>query len=781
MAEDSVYDGRIITVKGQELINFGSYSYVGLETDARLKEAAIDAIRKFGIQYPSSRAYVSSALYVELEDLVHKMFEAPVVLASSLSMGHHGVMPVIIEEGDAIIMDQQVHSSVQDAARKMQLNGVYLTIVRHNHLSELKKKIEELGAKYNRIWYMCDGVYSMYGDVAPISELISLADHYKNFYLYVDDAHGMSSFGKNGTGYILSKEILHHKMILCAGMAKGFGTIGAIFVIPDQELALRVRNCAGPLIFSGQQATSILAASIASAKIHLSGEIDVRQKFLAEKISYCHRLLKKHGLPDISDPETPIFFIGLGMMSVGFNLVERMIKEGFYVNIAAFPAVPEICTGIRFTVTIHTTLEDIEKLVEALAKHFPLALKEEGRTFKDIQRAFRKISNFENNQFIPLLKNEKNSFKISHFNSINEVSETLWDKLLGHRGIFTYKALQLMERTFHLSDKPEDNWKFHYYFIYDSSNKPIIATFFTEVLIKSDMLSPASVSEQIEEKRKYDPYYLTSMSLVMGAVISEGDHLYLDKSNSEWKNALMLLIDNVLELADKRGIGQLLIRDMNANDIEINDFFIHHGFVRYQLPETHVIEDIQWNGKEEFLGKFQKHRKQYLKQRVFKNEENFNVEIYSGNADRISLWYQLYKSTAQKSVQLNTFVLPEVFFKNIVEDNDWEVIELSYKDGKTTDKGIVVAVMFCYKTGNRYCPLYAGLNYEYLDYDIYPQLLWQTILRAKKLAISPINMGFTASQSKKKFGATSYSNVGYMQMKDTYEMALVNLMPNEVR
>ncbi|MCR6641640.1 MAG: hypothetical protein NVV82_22280 [Sporocytophaga sp.] len=130
---------------------------------------------------------------------------------------------------------------------------------------------------------------------------------------------------------------------------------------------------------------------------------------------------------------------------------------------------------------------------------------------------------------------------------------------------------------------------------------------------------------------------------------------------------------------------------------------------------------------------------------------------------------------------MNTFVLPESFFQNIIEDEDWEVIELSYKENKSTDEGIVVAVMFCYKTGSRYCPLYAGLNYNYLDCDIYPQLLWQTILRAKNLAVSPINLGFTASQNKKKFGAISYSNVGYIQMKDSYDMALVNLMPNEVR
>jgi 7-keto-8-aminopelargonate synthetase-like enzyme len=138
--EDENYDGRFITINGRKLINFGLCSYFGLEVDQRLKDGAIEAINKYGIHYACSRTYVSCTLYKELEDLISQMFDAHVVLSTSLSLGHHSVMPIVIEKEDAIIMDQQVHASVQDAATKMQAYGVPVTILRHNDLDELKKK-----------------------------------------------------------------------------------------------------------------------------------------------------------------------------------------------------------------------------------------------------------------------------------------------------------------------------------------------------------------------------------------------------------------------------------------------------------------------------------------------------------------------------------------------------------------------------------------------------------------------------------------------------------------
>jgi 7-keto-8-aminopelargonate synthetase-like enzyme len=142
ITEDEYYDGKTITIDNKKLINFGSCSYLGLELDERLKKSAIDAIERFGIQFSSSRTYVACTLYRELEELVRKIYNAPVVMSTSTSLGHHGVLPVIVEETDAIIMDQQVHASVQDAALKLKAKGVDVTIIRHNDLSELKKKLK---------------------------------------------------------------------------------------------------------------------------------------------------------------------------------------------------------------------------------------------------------------------------------------------------------------------------------------------------------------------------------------------------------------------------------------------------------------------------------------------------------------------------------------------------------------------------------------------------------------------------------------------------------------
>lgn len=140
MTEDQNYDGRIITVKGKKLVNFGSCSYLGLEVDQRLKDGAIDAIQRFGVQFSSSRTYLSCSLYKEYEDLISRIFESQVVLSTSVSLGHHAVMPVVVGQEDAVILDQQVHASVQDAAQKLRAKGVHVTIIRHNDLDELKKK-----------------------------------------------------------------------------------------------------------------------------------------------------------------------------------------------------------------------------------------------------------------------------------------------------------------------------------------------------------------------------------------------------------------------------------------------------------------------------------------------------------------------------------------------------------------------------------------------------------------------------------------------------------------
>ena len=624
----------------------------------------------------------------------------------------------------------------------------------------------------------------MYGDCSPVQELIELLDHYKQFHLYIDDAHGMSSFGKNGTGYVLSKVDLHPKMILATAMGKAFGTIGGIFVIPDENLRAKVRNCAGPLIFSSQQAIPVLAASIASAKIHLSGEINVRQVFLAEKISYCHRLLKEYNLPDISAPDTPVFFIALGLIKVAYNLVKKMIDEGYFVNLAVFPAVPETCSGMRFTITLHHSLEDIENMIRALANHFPKVLEEEKQSIKDIQRAFKKVADLET---IVLktdeLKPVKQPYRVQHETTIEKIPQELWKKLFGNDVSFNWKGLKFMEETFKDNPKQENNWSFHYYIVWNQKQEPVLATFFTVRTIKDDMLSPIAISKQIETKRIDDPYYLTSKGMIMGSLLAEGHYLYTDRSNPNWQDALLLLLDHVRDEQEREGANILLLRDFDAEDTVIKDLLADESFIKTILPDMHRIENMNWKSEEEFLNQLNHPKRQYIKYKVLKYESFYDVVILSGNnkVGNFASWQNLCENVREKSFEINSFNLPQKFFDNMSKHPDWEVIELQLKPQYSQQaKNMPVAVMLCFKTPTCYFPILVGIDYNYLEtHNVYPQILWQAVKRARHLNVKTIQLGLTASQNKRKFGATAISQVAYIQMKDNYNIALIDLMTNK--
>jgi 7-keto-8-aminopelargonate synthetase-like enzyme len=110
------------------------------------------------------------------------MFECPVILSSSTSLGHQAVIPIIINDNDAVIIDHQAHISMQDTIQKLQIRGVTITLLRHSRIDELEKKIKELGPKHKRIWYFFDGVYSMYGDLAPIEDIKILKINTPNYF-----------------------------------------------------------------------------------------------------------------------------------------------------------------------------------------------------------------------------------------------------------------------------------------------------------------------------------------------------------------------------------------------------------------------------------------------------------------------------------------------------------------------------------------------------------------------------------------------------------------------
>jgi 7-keto-8-aminopelargonate synthetase-like enzyme len=370
IAEDDRFDGRIVTLNGRRLVNFGSCSYLGLETDARLKTAACEAVLRYGVQFSSSRAYVAAPLYRELERLLSEMAGgARVVLAATTSLAHLGVLPVLVGERDAVLYDTQVHASAQAVLPELRLRGVTCEPVRHNHLERLEQRVQALARTHERVFYVCDGVYSMHGDRVDVEGLYAVLERNPALFAYVDDAHGVGWSGARGAGTVLGFRSLHPRMVVVLGLAKSFATAGGAVVLPSAELAETVQTCGRTLIFSGPVQPAQLGAGIASAKIHLSDELPLLQERLLARIDTFDQAAYREGIAVASRERSPIRFVPVGDEHSTIELAAKLLERGHYVNVAYYPAVPRRRAGMRIVLNVHQLPTDISSLVADIARY----------------------------------------------------------------------------------------------------------------------------------------------------------------------------------------------------------------------------------------------------------------------------------------------------------------------------------------------------------------------------------------------------------------------------
>jgi 7-keto-8-aminopelargonate synthetase-like enzyme len=386
--EDEALDGRTVTVNGRKLVYYGNCSYLGLETDERIKAASIKAIEKYGSQFSCSRTFLQMGLYEEAEYLLGQIFERPVLLAPTTSLAHISTIPVILSERDAVLVDQQAHNSIRNAIQMVKADGTYVETLSHNRMDKLETRIQVLRQSYDRVWYFTDGVYSMYGDLPPYNDLNRLLKTYDQFHCYVDDAHGMSWTGKNGRGLCFASMGNHPRLMVATSLAKGFANCGGALVFNTEEEKLLIKNCGSSFIFSGPLQPAILGAIVETAKIHLTDEIDRLQNDLFERMLFFVEHAKSLNLPLVSTALSPIFYVGVGKPEVGFKMSKFLGEEGVLCNLAQFPAVSVNNAGLRITVTNHHSLQDLRHLLDCIDHMLPKYLEEEGLSYEDIYSAF---------------------------------------------------------------------------------------------------------------------------------------------------------------------------------------------------------------------------------------------------------------------------------------------------------------------------------------------------------------------------------------------------------
>lgn len=364
-ADNVVYEGRRVQLDGKALLNFGSCSYLGLELRDELKQGAIDAVTRFGTQFPFPRAMLQNPLYLELETALSQITGGFPVIAASTSLGHISTLPVIIEPKDAVLIDMMAHASVHTAASL--LRGMPVIPVHHSDLNVIEEQLKQLSGTHRKVWYLLDGLYSMRGDFAPLDELVALMEKYPALHLYVDDAHSTTWTGTYGRGFALEKLKDRSRVVVALSLNKAFAAGGGAMIFPTQEMANLVRRSGGPMVFSGALQPALLGAAVASARLHLSPLLATLQAELMSRLELTVNLARKFHVPLGVESLNPVFFLRGGSTKNCFSLVNSLRERGACVCAAMFPIVPRGNAGARFTITLHNQPEDIETLMHWLA------------------------------------------------------------------------------------------------------------------------------------------------------------------------------------------------------------------------------------------------------------------------------------------------------------------------------------------------------------------------------------------------------------------------------
>jgi 8-amino-7-oxononanoate synthase len=350
-----------VTLGGRSVIMIGSNNYLGLTTHPKVREAALDAIKRFGTSCTGSRFLNGTiTLHVELEERLARFTQKEAALVFSTGFQTNlGTISALVGRHDAVIIDYDDHASIVDGC---QLSLGKTVRFKHNDMASLRRALRSVDSRAGKL-VVVDGVFSMEGDIAPLPEIASIcqADGAR---LMVDDAHGIGVMGTNGSGTSSHFGLSDEVDVIMGTFSKSFASLGG-FISAKAQVIDYIKHSARALMFSASMTPASIAACIAALDV-MEGEPERRER-LWEITRRMHREYRTLGF-DIGRSETPIIPIILGEDLRVFAFWKRLIEEGVFVNPVRSPAVPVGRGLLRTSYMATHTDEQLDRVLEIFRK-----------------------------------------------------------------------------------------------------------------------------------------------------------------------------------------------------------------------------------------------------------------------------------------------------------------------------------------------------------------------------------------------------------------------------
>jgi len=356
--------GVEIVVAGRNLVNFSSNDYLGLAAHPRLREAAHRAVDAFGSGAGASRLICGSLTPLhELETTLarFKGCAAALVFSSGYATAL-GTISGLVGRGDFVLIDRLVHASIVDAAR---LSGASLKVFRHNDTSQLDQVLKRIRSRHAspRVLVVCESVYSMDGDLAPLSDFVELKDRH-GAWLMVDEAHATGLFGTRRSGLVEHRECGHRVDVQMGTLGKAVGSAGG-FVVGSRNLIELLIHRARSLVFSTAPVPAAAAAAKAGIDLIQSSEGERRCADLWHWVREASDRIRRSGFHQPA-PNGPILPLRVGAERLALEVSSRLMDLGIFVPAIRYPTVARGSARLRITLSANHRPEHLDRLEQAL-------------------------------------------------------------------------------------------------------------------------------------------------------------------------------------------------------------------------------------------------------------------------------------------------------------------------------------------------------------------------------------------------------------------------------